>query len=91
MTMNVEDFEEVLDGVFGGSKENEKGIIHKRQEYNRELIGIISDMVENYPQLRFGQILTILEVWKDDIDLFNAESFYTLKRVKAKYNLFKIL
>lgn len=89
--MGVEDFGEILDEVFGGIKENEKEIIHKRQECNRELIEIISDMAENYPQLRFGQILSILEVYKDDIDLFNEESFYTLKRVKEKYNLFKIL
>lgn len=36
-------------------------MIDKRQEANREIINILSDMVERYPDLRFGQILAITE------------------------------
>lgn len=32
-----------------------------RQSANREIIEILSDMVERYPDLRFGQILAITE------------------------------
>lgn len=33
-----------------------------RQDANREIIEILSDMVERYPDLRFGQILVNLDV-----------------------------
>ena len=36
-------------------------MINKRQEANREIIEILSDMVERHPDLRFGQILAITE------------------------------
>lgn len=32
-----------------------------RQDANREIIEILSDIVERYPDLRFGQILAITE------------------------------
>lgn len=35
--------------------------ISQRQSANREIIDILSDMVEEYPDLRFGQILAITE------------------------------
>lgn len=35
--------------------------IAQRQAANREIIEILSDMVEKYPDLRFGQILAITE------------------------------
>lgn len=83
--MIAEGFEEIVDGVF----DNNKGVVNKRQKCNRELIEMISYMVENHPNLRFGQILMILEVNKDNIDLFNEESFYMLERIKKKFDLFK--
>ena len=36
-------------------------MIDKRQEANRGIIEILSDMVERHPDLRFGQILAITE------------------------------
>lgn len=84
--MNVEAFEETIDEMYGKVKR----LSCKRQECNRKLIEIISYMVENYPHLRFGQILTILEVYKDNLDLFNEESVYMLERIKKKSDLFKI-
>lgn len=84
--MKIETFDEFIDDFF----KNPKEIFHKRQECNRKLIEIISVMVENYPHLRFGQILIILEVYKDNLHLFNEESYYMLERVKKKFDLFKI-
>ena len=59
-----------------------------RQEANRELLKIISEMVELYPNFRFHQILADIDVNKmndegtANIDLFAEESEETLKRVK---------
>ena len=36
--------------------------IDQRQAANREIIEILSDIVERYPELRFGQILAISNV-----------------------------
>lgn len=83
--MIAEGFEETIDEMYGKVKR----LSCKRQECNRKLIEMISYMVENYPNLRFGQILTIMEVNKDNLDLFNEESFYMLERVKKKFDLYK--
>jgi len=66
--------------------------ISKRQESNRVLVQLISDMVEKYPDLRFHQILHLLDVVvpresmtgdrEDGMqDLFYEESVNTLDRV----------
>lgn len=36
--------------------------IDQRQAANREIIEILSDIVEKYPELRFGQILAISNI-----------------------------
>ena len=59
-----------------------------RQEANRELLKIISEMVELYPNFRFHQILADIDVnmlndeGTANVDLFAEESEETLKRVK---------
>jgi hypothetical protein len=60
--------------------------IGRRQESNRVLVQLISDMVESQPDLRFHQILHSIGVEKQlDIgvtqDLFYEESVKTLERV----------
>ena len=52
-----------------------------RQKANKEILGIIENLVENNSQLRFCQILTILGL---DNDNFNEESVDTLTRIKEK-------
>lgn len=51
----------------------------KRQEYNVKCLDIIRDMVLRYPDLRFGQILSILNL---NGDIFNEESVDTYERIK---------
>ena len=73
--------------------ENIKKIIALRQTANREILKDINEMVEKYPDLRFGQILVnlgIVQLIKDpasfDIigvkDPFNEESIVTLYRIR---------
>ena len=67
-----------------------------RQSANREIIEILSDMVERYPDLRFGQILAITEAiqyvpdsrpYIDTVDVkdpFNEESVDMWIRMRDK-------
>ena len=67
-----------------------------RQEINREILKILSDLNEGMPQIRFGQLLAIAKIitYKNgDIikgdppeaiaDIFNEESKITLNRMKS--------
>ena len=70
--------------------------IEKRQEANRKIIEILSDIIEKNPDLRFGQILAISGVIKyvEDArpyihnitveDPFNEESVDMLFRMNDK-------
>ena len=70
--------------------------IAQRQAANKEIIEILSDMVERYPDLRFGQILAITETiqyvhdsrpYIDTVDVkdpFNEESVDTWIRMREK-------
>ena len=53
--------------------------IKKRQTANLEIISLLSSIVEKHPELRFCQILTILNL---DKDKFYEESVDTLKELK---------
>ena len=53
--------------------------IKKRQTANLEIISLLSKIVENRPELRFCQILTILNL---DKDKFYEESVDTLEKLK---------
>lgn len=67
-----------------------------RQSANREIIEILSDMVERHPDLRFGQILAITEAiqyvpdsrpYIDTVDVkdpFNEESVDMWIRMRNK-------
>lgn len=65
-----------------------------RQQANRRILDHLKEMVEKYPDLRFHQILQILNVVELDIkldefnrassDKFYEESIHTLERIKKK-------
>ena len=55
--------------------------IKKRQIANLEILKILNIIVERFPQLRFTQILTNLEL---DKDLFYEESVDTLNNIKKQ-------
>jgi hypothetical protein len=56
-----------------------KNKIANRQEYNIKIIEAISEIITEYPQLRFGQILSILRC---DGDMFNEEPEDTYKKIE---------
>lgn len=71
--------------------------IDQRQAANREIIKILADIVERYPELRFGQILAISNVIQYEHiscdsdqyvetvkDPFHEESIDMLTRVRNK-------
>lgn len=73
--------------------------IAQRQAANREIIEILSDMVERYPDLRFGQIMAITEAIQykpvnkvgalgahviEPVDPFNEESVDMWIRMRDK-------
>ena len=53
--------------------------IKQRQTANLEILKILDMIVNRFPQLRFTQILTILNL---DKDLFYEESVDTLEHIK---------
>ena len=53
--------------------------IQQRQTANLEIISLLNNIVEKHPELRFCQILTILNL---DKDKFYEESVDTLKELK---------
>ena len=71
-------------------------MIDARQSANREILSILKQYVEKYPELRFGQILAlakvveyerVTDVWSPMAenrvkDPFNEESIHTLDRLK---------
>ena len=75
----------------------------ERQKYNRLILETLSKLVEKYPNLRFGQILTdcdIIQYKKEvlcdgqresllTIDPFNEESEITWKRMLLNKFAFK--
>lgn len=54
-----------------------------RQDCNREIVKILKEIVDNNSALRFGQILSMLEL---DKDRFNEESVDTLKSIRDILN-----
>lgn len=57
--------------------------IESRQDCNKEILSILMDIVEKYPELRFQQILSILNL---DNDGFYIESCDTLEYLKNRVN-----
>ena len=69
-----------------------------RRDYNREIIGKLSEIVETYPDFRFGQILFnfVLNYSQSDLgqihidDPFYEESKVTIDRINKRLsNLIK--
>jgi len=67
-----------------------------RQEYNRGILSILSKMVEEYPDLRFGQILINTDALPGTIDYYGqfkvSDPFYeepnkTLERMSNNKNV----
>lgn len=78
---------------------NFKRKIDQRQQANIEILQIIGETVMKYPDLRFGQILTMLDIIQyktinkisalgahviETVDPFNEESIGMLTRVRNK-------
>ena len=71
----------------------------ERQKYNRLILEKLSDLVDKYPDLRFGQILANAEIitYKNDYDEmvvedpFNEESKITWERMLHNRFVFKEL
>lgn len=74
-------------------------MIEKRQQANRDIISHLSILVESHPELRFGQILAMLDIIQykpvnkigslgahvnEPIDPFHEEPIVTLQRVENK-------
>ena len=57
-----------------------------RLEANRELLKLVSTVVEMYPDWRFQQVLWNMSI-ADGTDKFYEESVDTLKRVREHLNL----
>jgi hypothetical protein len=62
--------------------------INVRQMCNLEILKAIEETIEKYPQLRFGQILMMLNIVEDVDDpirhLFYEESYDTYTRMENK-------
>lgn len=63
--------------------------IKKRQASNMLILNKLSEYIEKYPDLRFGQLLISLEILQYGvggciIDPWNAESIDILKRIDRK-------
>lgn len=75
--------------------EEYKAKLVKRQESNKEIVKIISKLIDKYQDLRFCQILEGLglpcydEENGEAIDRFAEESVDTLKIVKKMYEQYK--
>ena len=61
-----------------------------RQEYNKKILTKLCELVEKYPELRFGQLLVDCDIIRQEpraddiltIDPFNEESEITWERMK---------
>ena len=69
-----------IDALNDVKKDIEKKL-DMRQDCNREIVKILKEIVDNNSALRFGQILSMLEL---DKDRFNEESVDTLKSIREK-------
>ena len=54
-------------------------MITNRQEYNIEILEILKQLVYDYPDIRFCQLLNVTNIVKDE-SKFMEESFATLRK-----------
>lgn len=74
-------------------------MIENRQQANRDIISHLSNLVESHPELRFGQILAMVDIIQyktvnkigalgahviEPVDPFHEEPVLTLQRVENK-------
>jgi hypothetical protein len=59
-----------------------------REKANKEILAILTKLLEKQPDLRFGQALSILEI--DDNADFMEEPAITLKRVRRQVREIKL-
>ena len=71
----MDEFNEKLEKTLKEFKEK----VAKRQEYNYKCLDVLKEMVENYPDWRFMQILSNTGI--DEID-FYEESVDTFNKIK---------
>lgn len=57
-------------------------IIKSRYKCNKEILNILADLIEKYPDWRFHQLLQNVRI-EDFSDRFYEESRETLKRLKS--------
>lgn len=57
-------------------------VIKSRYNCNKEILNILTDLVEEYPDWRFHQLLQNVRI-EDFSDKFYEESVETLKRLKS--------
>lgn len=57
---------------------------------NLKILAILTRIVEQYPYLRFQQILSILDIYEPGADKFYEESSETLKELENKIKEIKI-
>lgn len=66
-----------------------KELVAKRQDANREILSVLSALVEKYPDIRFNQLMqsagvNVLNSAGYAVDLFYEESVVTRDRVVEK-------
>ncbi len=73
--------------TFKVDMESFKAKIEKRQESNRLILNKLSEYIEKYPDIRFGQLLADLKILQYNIDgtvmdPWNDESVDILRRIE---------
>lgn len=73
--------------TFKVDMESFKAKIEKRQESNRLILNKLSEYIEKYPDIRFGQLLVDLKILQYNIDgttmdPWNDESVDILRRIE---------
>ena len=56
----------------------------RRDDYNKRIIDYINKIIEKEPELRFNQIMFILN---ETNDYFNEEPWFTYKRLQEKFKI----
>lgn len=59
-----------------------------RRSYNLRIANVLYDIIETYPDLRFGQIIEVFAKDKD-IDFFNEEPDSIYNRIISRLNEFR--
>lgn len=67
-----------------------ENVIKNRQDYNQQIVNLLSWYVEKYPDIRFGQLLVDIECVPDSQSIFYEESKNTLERIQNSLNKTKI-